>query len=203
MSYPEWVLARLYGHIEPYERGSRYEEPLQAALEAAGAGTVTGGGSLIGEAGEIEFADLEIELTDLGPALDVAVSALERAGAPQGSEIIHGDDVLREFGSAQCVAIYLDGISLPDDVYENLDFDQVVESIAERAGPDSYRGFWQGPEATGIYFCGADAEDLFARVEPLLRELPIGQNARVVIRHGRESLQPRPVQLPRHGPSST
>ena len=66
------------------------------------------------------------------------------------------------------------------------------------AGPESFRGFWQGPEETGLYFFGPDAEAMFTKVEPLLRELPIGQNARVVIRRGKETLDPRTVRMPRH-----
>jgi hypothetical protein len=39
---------------------------------------------------------------------------------------------------------------------------------------------------------------MFTRVEPVLRTLPIGQNARVVIRHGKQNLNPREVRMPRH-----
>ena len=203
MSHPHWVLARMYEYIEPFDRGHRYEEPLQAALEGAQAGRITGGGSQLSEIGEIEFADLEIELADLGATLDLVTRTLERAGAPQGSEIRRGAEVLCEFGTQQCVAIYLDGISLPDEVYATLDFEHVVAELGAAAGPDSYRGFWQGPEETGLYFFGPDAEELFRRVEPLLRDLPIGQNARVVIRRGQDSLQPRTIRMPRHQQDGT
>lgn len=191
------VLARLYAPIEPMERGDRYEDPLETALGNAGLGTVTGGGSQLNEVGGIEFADLEIELADLDGALQIVVDSLEQSGAPQGSEILNGAAVLREFGSHQCLAIFLDGVSLPDDVYANLDFDETVEQIGAAAGEDSYRGFWQGPEETGIFFYGANADAMFERVEPVLRAMPIGQNARVVIRHGKESLHPRTVRIPK------
>lgn len=49
-----------------------------------------------------------------------------------------------------------------------------------------------------MFFFGPDAEAMFARVEPVLRRVPIGQNARVVIRHGKQSLSPREIRLPRH-----
>ena len=199
MAYPHSVLARFYEGIGPIDRGERYEDPLQAALESARAGEVTGGGSQLSENGEIEFADVEIQLANLDGALQLTVETLERAGAPQGSEIL-GDDgrVLREFGRTQCLAIYLDGTSLPDEVYANLDFEDVVSRIGALAGPDSFRGFWQGPEETGLYYFGPDADAMFTSVEPLLRELPIGQNARVVIRHGKDSRGPRTVRVPRH-----
>jgi hypothetical protein len=182
MDFPHLVLARVYEHIEPIDRGDRYEDPLQATLEKMGIGRVTGGGSQLNELGEI------------------VAEALETAGAPQGSELIQTSDdrVLREFGKLQCLAIYLDGTSLPDEVYANLDFEAVVAAIGAAAGDNSYRGLWQGPQETGIFFFGPDAEAMFARVEPVLRPLPIGQNARVVIRHGKQSLTPREIRMPRH-----
>ena len=68
----------------------------------------------------------------------------------------------------------------------------------EDPGESSYRDFWQGPEETGVFYFGPDAEAMFRNVEPVLRRLPIGQNARVVIRAGKASLNPREVRMPRH-----
>jgi hypothetical protein len=50
------IIARLYEHLEPMDRGERYEDPLQTVLEAAGLGRVTGGGSQLNESGGSEFA---------------------------------------------------------------------------------------------------------------------------------------------------
>ena len=199
MELPHVVLARVYEHIEPLDRGDRYEEPLHAVLENGKLGRVTGGGSQLNELGGIEYADLEIELANLDDALKTVVDTLEQAGAPQGSELILLSDgrVLGEFGRQQCLAIYLDGVTLPDEVYADLDFEAVVSEIGAAAGEGSYRGFWQGPEETGIYYFGPDAEAMFGRVEPVLRRLPIGQNARVVVRHGKQTSNPRELRLPR------
>lgn len=201
MAAPHLVLARFYEHIEPLDRGDRYEDPLQAVLEQAKIGRVTGGGSQLNELGGIAFADVEIELASLDePVLRIVADALEKAGAPQGSELIAAreDRLLRQFGSQQCLAIFLDGTTLPDEVYADLDFEAVVAKIGAAAGDDSYRGFWQGPEETGLFFFGPDAEAMFTRVEPVLRRLPIGQNARVVVRHGKQEFTPREVRMPRH-----
>lgn len=197
MEFPHLVIARLYENIEPLDRGVRYEDPLQAVLDQSQAGRVTGGGSQLNELGGIEYAEIEIELANLDAALGIVTAALEQAGAPQGSEVIHDGKILREFGKQQCLAIYLDGTSLPAEVYANLDFESVVNEIGAAAGPDSYRGFWQGPEETAIYFFGSSAEDMFKGVEPVLRKLPIGQNARVVLRQGKKSSNPREVRMPR------
>jgi hypothetical protein len=198
MDYPHFVLARFFEHIEPIDRGSRYEDPLNATLESAALGRVTGGGSQLSPSGRIEYADVEIELIDLGDALQTAVKTLETAGAPEGSEIHLDGSVLREFGAAQCVAVYLDGVTLPDEAYANLDFDQLIADIDAAAGKGSYRGHWQGAEETGLYFFGPNAEELFARIHPLLLTLPIGQNARVVVNEGKPGTPSRTVRLPRH-----
>jgi hypothetical protein len=196
--YPHFVLARLFEHIGPIDRGSRYEDPLNEVLESASIGRVTGGGSQLTKDGRIEFADIEIELADLDDALNVAVQALERAGAPQGSEIVRDGRVLRQFGTAQCVAVYLDGVSLPDEVYAELDFDRLIAEIDAAAGEGSYRGHWQGTEETGLYFFGPNAEELFARIQPVLLARPIGQNARIVINAGKDGRSAQTVRLPRH-----
>ena len=194
-----FVLARLYEHIEPIDRGNRYEDPLQARLAETGGGQVTGGGSQLNERGSIDYVDIEIELANLDEALGTAVSVLEQSGAPKGSELILGSDsrVLKQFGTHVCLAIFLDGVSLPDEVYANLDFDAVVEALTSAAGPESYHGFAQGAEETGLFFFGPNADDMFARVEPALCSLPVGQNARVVIRHGTRGSNSREVRMPR------
>jgi hypothetical protein len=200
MAFPHVVVARMYEHIEPIARGDRYEDPLQATLEKTGIGRVTGGGSQLDELGGITYADVEIELANTGEALRIVAETLEAAGAPQGSELIQPSDsrVLREFGKLQCLAIYLDGTSLPDEVYATLDLRAVVAAIGAAAGDNSYRGSSQGPENVGLFFFGPDAEAMFTRVEPILRRLPIGQNARVVIRHGKQGVTPREIRMPRH-----
>jgi hypothetical protein len=200
MDFPHLVLARFYEHVEPIDRGNRYEDPLHAVLEQANLGRVTGGGSQLSESGSIDYADVEIELANLDGALQVVAQALEEAGAPQGSELIQASDekVLREFGRHQCLAILLDGTSLPDEVYADLDFDAVIGELGAAAGDDSFHGFAQGNEETSLFFFGPDAERMFERVEPILRRLPIGQNARVILRHGKKELNSREVRMPRY-----
>jgi hypothetical protein len=203
MSDPHVVIARFHEHIEPLARGERYEDPLHAALEQAGLGRVTGGGSALTELGAIEYVDVEIEIVNLDAATVAVVSAaLEQAGAPVGSELLVAADGRRlaEFGRQQILAIFLDGATLPDAVYAELDFDATLAELESAIGPQSFRGFWQGPEETGLFFGGSDATAMFASVEPLLRRLPIGQNARVVVGYGKPSSGPIEHRIPRQSP---
>jgi hypothetical protein len=197
MVTPIVVVARLYESIQPIDRGDRYEDPLDGALQARKLGAVTGGGSQLTETGEIAYAEIEIELANLDDALALAIESLEQAGAPEGSEIHHDGSVIREFGTQQCVAVYLDGVSLPDEVYAELNFEAVVETLTQAAGPESFHGFSQGGEETGLFFFGSDAEAMFPRIDAALRTLPIGQNARIVVRAGKAGLPSRTVRLPR------
>ena len=193
------LIARLFEHIEPINRGDRYEDPLDAVLRERGLGEVTGGGSQLSETGEIECADVEIQVANPDAAIPVIVECLESAGAPAGSELVsESGAVLKVFGGRQSLAVYLDGATLPDEVYAALDFDAVVQQLTNAAGPDSYHGCWQGPAETGLFFFGADAEGMWARVEPVLRVLPIGQNARVVVRPGKGLAGAWTIRLPRH-----
>src|SRR5918997_1727499 len=86
------VNARLWEPVEPIDRGERYEDPLTAALDAHGLGTVTGGGSQLTREGEIEFADLDLDLADFEGALTMVRRILEEAGAPAGSELLFEQD---------------------------------------------------------------------------------------------------------------
>jgi hypothetical protein len=198
MTNPIMLIARLYEHIEPLDRGSRYEDPLDAALRHSALGEVTGGGSQLSQNGEIEFADVEISVASLDDAVPTIIRSLEASGAPVGSQILGDTGVIREFGLQQSVAVYLDGVTLPDDVYANLDFDEIVRTLTAAAGDGSYHGYWQGAEETGLFFFGRDAGELLSRIEPALRVMPIGQNAHVVVRPGRDRSGSRTVRMPRH-----
>ena len=74
MNFPHVVLARLHEHIEPIDRGERYEDPLQAVLDEARIGQVTRGGSQLSELGVIDYADVEIELANLDGARFVRIA---------------------------------------------------------------------------------------------------------------------------------
>ena len=202
MAYSHAVTARIWEPIEPIARGERYEDPLQAELERAKLGSVDGGGSQLTKLGEVLFAELELHLANVDAAVDLSKRVLEQAGAPQGSEFRFPDPGRSpiRFGTQQGLAVYLDGVSLPQEIYAALDLAAVVKQIEDTLGlgGSSLRGSWGGPEETSLYFYGPDADQMFSRLEPLLGTLPICQNARVVIRHGNPDLAPRTVRMPRH-----
>ena len=188
------IRARIAEHIEPIDRGDRYEDPLDAFLQERELGTVTGGGTQLTEDGEIEWADVEIELRDVDASLADVVAKLEALGAPAGSCIEFDPDTGRAalpFGTLEVLVVYLDGVNLPDDVYAALDFEALYTSMAdavrEQAGGEA-RSVWTGNTETAIHFTGASADALAAVVRSMWDEVPVLQNARLVCRYadGRE-----------------
>ena len=91
---PLFLYVKIPGHIEPLDRAERFEDPLQEALDAAGLGEITGGGSQLGEAGPdgtriIEFCGIDVDLFALEPGLALLRRELTRLRAPVGTVLIY------------------------------------------------------------------------------------------------------------------
>jgi hypothetical protein len=178
----------------PIDRGDRYEDPLEETLD--GLGEVVGGGSLMTEDGEISEVDIEMNLSS-EDAADVVCRVLTELGAPRGSTLTM-EGVTRTFGEQEGVAIYLDGVSLPAEVYASSDINAIVDQLdaaARAASAGEWRHHWRGPRETALYFYGPNASMLFDALEPVMGQIPLCQNARVVLRPGRNST--REIRLPR------
>ncbi len=98
----------------------------------------------------------------------------------------------------QAVLVYLDGTGLPLHIYEECDLatieDRLIE-VMERNGLGKFDGNEIGPTETVLYMYGPDAELLFTGIEATLRDYPLCQGARVVIRHGSPGANQREVRL--------
>ena len=201
--FPHTVIARLPEHIEPLDRGQRYEDPLNEALAARELGMLTGGGTHLTPESEIGYVDLEIALANLNGALDVVKQILEAQGAPVGSQLLFrrkGIDEEIPFGVQEGIAIYLDGVSLPTEVYERTNIQEVVQRVAEavQSVGGEWRGSWSGPSETALYQFGPSADAMLDALLPVFDGFAICQNARVVIRQGTDGTT-RTVRVPRRG----
>lgn len=100
----------------------------------------------------------------------------------------------------QAVFVYLDGQSLPDEVYEEHDLatleDQLSEVLEERSLGE-LDGNEIGPDEAVLFMYGPDAEAMFSGIEATLRSYPLCSNARVVIRQGPSGAPQREIRLPR------
>lgn len=199
-----FAVATLWEYIEPLDRGDRYEDPLDEALAEEDLGGICGGGSQLSDECGIEFVDIEIELNDLERGLEIAKSILEEQGAPKGSLLryeANGSEQTIEFGVTECLAVFLDGVGLPKEVYETTDINVLADEIREILDANSIgeiRSAWAGPKETAIFIFGGDAETIFTSLKPVFESYPLCQNARIIIRHGKPNLRPRIVRIPMH-----
>ena len=179
----DMVIARLNARAQPLDRAEVFEDPLDEILQAAGTGQVTGGGTMLGTDGEIEFCDLEITVPDATDAtLDAIREALEGLGAPKGSRLIWNDGANElEFGTLEGLAVYLNGTDLPDAVYEQSDVNVVYDEFGKLVGSEGrVVSHWQGPRETALYLYGRSAEMMLSRIRPFLENYPLCDKARIV-----------------------
>jgi hypothetical protein len=180
----------MWEYIEPVARVRRYEEPLEAFLIRHGLGEWDGGGTQMGDTPKIEFVDVTFWLRASEDALDLVARELGGLGAPIGSELHFtsdkGDEV-RPFGTTECVAIFLDGVNLPKEVYKANDVNAVLDHLKDALAKESlgeFRAHWHGPQETALFFNGSNAEAMKAAMTPVLASEPLCRNARVIVRYG-------------------
>ena len=83
------------------------------------------------------------------------------------------------FGKLEGLGIYFNGTGLPDEVYQNCDFNYVYEEINRRlAECGEIQGYWQGPTETALYLYGDSIEGMKAAIAELMAEYPLCQKVR-------------------------
>jgi hypothetical protein len=198
------VFVRMYEHLLPADRGSRYEDPLDAFLQKHTLGKLTGAGTQAGDRAPIVFVQLEVEL-DSTRDVDLIASKLEECGAPVGSELYvvapdGASSEMKMFGSTECVAMFIDGQTLPMEIYKTNDVNQVIanlQRVLQTNKLGSLRSYWEGSEETALFFFGANADAMANAMWPVLRKEPLCKNGRLVKRYGKHPSGSAEARLPR------
>jgi len=91
---PLFVYIKIPGDFGPMDRGKRFEDPLQEALEREQLGTITGGGSQLSVPDEhgrssFEFCGIDVDLCDAGKGLSLLRRELARLQAPSGTMLLY------------------------------------------------------------------------------------------------------------------
>ena len=176
------VIARLRDRCQPMDRGERYEDPLDAFLKANGLGEVSGGGTSLMETGEIEYCDVELQLSSIAPeVLDAVSGQLQAAGAPKGSSLVAPDGSERPFGTCEGLAVYLNGTDLPDETYRECDVNFVYSEFNRLLeGLGAVHSHWQGPTETALYVYGASCDAMREALAEFVASYPLCTRARLV-----------------------
>ena len=81
------VSVKINESISTDDRGTKYDDPLAAALKEGNLGEVVGGGNSVNKAGKVEWAGIDLEVTDLQKSIPIIKQKLIDQGAPKGSTI--------------------------------------------------------------------------------------------------------------------
>lgn len=178
------MTAQLNHKLMPLERFERYEAPLQNDLEKHGLGEVQDGGTMCESTGEIEYIDVELSLVRTKTSIPFVMDRLELYGAPKGSKLIIREGRKKQeipFGTTEGFGVYLDGVNLPDEVYQTSDVNLVIKEFKKRLkGHGSVQGYWQGPTETALYIYGDDVVKMKQKIESFMNTYPLCKGARVI-----------------------
>lgn len=88
----QFVYVKIPAPIQPLDRGTLFEDPIDDALQPQDLGYVSGGGSLLGDAlpdgtRPIEFCGIDIDTTDRAAVLQILRELLPTLGIPRASEL--------------------------------------------------------------------------------------------------------------------
>jgi hypothetical protein len=177
MSSPSYiVVARLNAPLQPIDRGA-LEDPLIDFLSQTGRGEIVGGGTQLGD-DCIAYCEIEVALrsADDAPAL---IAQLNQLGAPKGSRLFLPDGGELAFGAAEGLAVRLNGVDLPDEVYAAADLDHLITELSRLASPGRYMSYWEGATHTSLFFFGASFAAMKAAMAPFLAAYPLCQQCLV------------------------
>lgn len=174
------IVAQLNDRVQPADRVTLYEDPLDEALTHHQIGRVTGGGTMLGRKSEITFVEVQISLNEMTDgALKVISSALEELGAPKGSKLFINEKEI-PFGRNEGLALYLDMKGLSKNVNESTDVNIVVQEVNHLLGGNGeIHGFWQDPSEIALYMYGPSFEAMHAHLAEFMSSHPLYQQARV------------------------
>jgi hypothetical protein len=88
---PLFVYVKIPGNIQPLERATRFEDPVQEALSTEKLGEITGGGSQLAdeETSTISFCGLDVELYEVERGIALLRRELVRLKAPKDTFLLY------------------------------------------------------------------------------------------------------------------
>lgn len=88
----KFIYIKLPGNIGPLDRGELFEDQIDPVLEKEGLGSVSGGGSSLGDeqpdgSRQVEFCGIDVDVTNCDRAREVLRDLLPKLNAPIGTEL--------------------------------------------------------------------------------------------------------------------
>ena len=136
------------------------------------------------ESGELKYCDVEIKLkgTEIDKNLiNQIINKLEEFGAPKGSVLnIEKTKEKIYFGKLEGIGIYLDGISLPENVYAESDINFVISEVHRLINTEGkISRYWENDSSTALYFYGESFEKMKIDIKELIENYPLCKNCKI------------------------
>jgi len=169
----------LNAKLQPLDRAAIYEDPIDEAIYKIG--SIVGGGTLQSKSGEVESCDIDIEVKDVKD-IETIKQVLFKLDIPRGSKVtIHPSKETFAIGEQEGLALYLNGIDLPDEVYQTSDINFVAEQIDQLIEGKGIRySHWEGNEETALYFYGNSFIEMKTLISEFINTYPLCEKCRVV-----------------------
>ena len=173
------VTLELNARLQPLHRGEIFEDMFEEMFRRFGIGEITGAGTLQMPSGEVEKCDISMEIYK--SKLNPFISRLKRIDIiPKGSKLIINDEET-PIGTAQGMAIYLNGTELAAEVYKNNDINQLIEELDKALEGLAQRlSHWEGPSETALYYYGSDYIKMKKAILPIMKNHPLCEKGRSV-----------------------
>jgi hypothetical protein len=176
------IVIQLNARLQPMHRDEIFEDPLLDILADVGVSAQgVGGGTLMSDNGEVASADIEIEVKSAtDEVIQKVITALEKLGAPKGSNLVLDSGRKIPFGALEGLGVYLNGSELPEEVYKTSDVNFVYTEL-ERLMADAGQvmSYWDGATETAFYLYGKSADEMKARIADFLATYPLCHRCRV------------------------
>lgn len=166
------VWLHLNARLQPIHREEIFEELFEEILSGYKFGELLGGGTLQRPTGEVKSCAVEMMIRE-NKLEEFCALVAEMDMIPNGSKLIIGEEEIA-VGSAEGLALYLNGTDLPAEVYEHCDINYLIEQL-DGALEDAKLGFsyWEGSSETALYYYGRSYAEMEERIAPIVEKYPL------------------------------
>lgn len=171
------VTLQLNARVQPLDRGTLYEDVIEKWLKRKRSGKITGSGTMQDANQEITGCMIEMSIK---PAKQQEVLAfLQQMPLPKGS-FWQTETENVEIGKLEGLALYLNGVDLPQEVYESCDVNDLIEMLEKSLdGKGEFYSYWVGDQETALYFYGDSFEEMQQKISAIVENYPLCQQSRV------------------------
>lgn len=172
-----FVNLHLNARLQPMHRGE-FEDMFEDVLKKTNMGELLGGGTELMPTGEVSGCDIEFNIHK--NKKESFLSFLHQINIiPKGS-FITIKETKTEIGSAEGLAIYLNGTDLPSEVYQNCSINELIEQLDNALNGVAERlSYWEGPEETALYYYGQSYFEIKNKIEAIVKTYPLCEKCRI------------------------